>query len=144
MFFWMSSIHWVRNSWQYSLLLPGWLQCSASGRTAPAGSVQAAMDSGGLARTLRKKGGPHAVTAHKAQEKTGPPRGSPYQHRYGQPIWVADCANRSLACLHWEASWVLSVTAAHCALAASICCLKLATAGLPLPSLSMQALTLAT
>lgn len=67
---------------------------------------------------------------------------APYQHRYGQPIWEADCANRSDDCLHCDANCVLSGTDAHCALAESSCCLMLAAAGLLLPSLSMQALTL--
>jgi len=68
---------------------------------------------------------------------------TPYQHRYGQPIWDADCENRSDDCLHCAANWVLSGIAAHCDLADSSCCLMLAAAGLLLPSLSMHALTLA-
>ncbi|WP_448706586.1 hypothetical protein [Achromobacter sp. AGC39] len=69
---------------------------------------------------------------------------TPYQHRYGQPIWLADCANKSDDCLHCAANCVLSGTAAHCDLAASSCCLTLAAAGLLLPNLSMHAFTLVT
>ena len=84
------------------------------------------------------------MTAHQSTgENRAAMAATPYQHRYGQPIWLADCANISDDCLHCAANCVLSGMDAHCVLAASSCCLMLAAAGLLLPNLSMHALTLA-